>query len=114
MMENGDSPKKSQNGGTIKDGDVKKKNENEKKILNADETALFAFSLLEQKAWISLGLVKDADEEFHKSREDARFLIDLLSKMVEHFETKMEERIVKELKTQVTNLQLNFVNQFKV
>ena len=85
----------------------------EKKILDANETALFAVSLLEQKAWISLGLVKDADNEFHKSKEDARFLIDLLIKMADHFESVMDEKIVKELRNQISTLQLNFVNQFK-
>ncbi len=94
------------------DKEASEKND-EKKVLDAKETALFAFSLLEQKAWVSLGLVKDADGEFHKSKNDARFLIDLLARMAEHFEKKVDEKIVDELKNQLSTLQLNFVNQFK-
>jgi hypothetical protein len=90
----------------------KEKNE-EKKVPNAKETALFAFSILEQKAWVALGLVKDADDEFHKSEDEARFLIDLLLKMMEYLELKLDEKVVKELKGQISTLQLNFVNQFK-
>ncbi len=85
----------------------------EKRILSATETVLFAFSLLEQKAWISLGLVKDVDGEFHKSRDDARFLIDLLDKITKEIQSKVEKTTFEELKNQVANLQLNFVNQFK-
>jgi len=97
-----------------KEADKKVNEKNDvKKVLDARETALFAFSLLEQKAWVSLGLVKDADDEFHKSKDEAKFLIDLLSKMVEQFEVNLEEKIVSELKNQLSNLQLNFVNQFK-
>ncbi|WP_456400084.1 DUF1844 domain-containing protein [Mesoaciditoga sp.] len=94
------------------DKEASEKNE-EKKVLNAKETALFAFSLLEQKAWISLGLVKDADDEFHKSKDDARFLIDLLARMIEYLDKNVDEKIVDELKNQLSTLQLNFVNQFK-
>ncbi len=85
----------------------------EKRVLSAIETVLFAFNLLEQKAWISLGLIKDTDGEFHKSRDDARLLIDLLDKMAEGLKGKVEEKIFEELRNQVANLQLNFVNQFK-
>ncbi len=84
----------------------------EKKILTAQETSLFAFGLIEQKAWISLGLVKDGDNEFHKSEKDARLLIDTLTKMVEAFEPHVEGKIVNDVKSQVATLQLNFVNQF--
>ena len=89
-----------------------KKNQEEKKTLTAQETSLFAFGLIEQKAWISLGLVKDSDNEFHKSEKDARFLIDTLTKMVEAFESHMEQKITDDVRSQVATLQLNFVNQF--
>ncbi len=92
---------------------VGKEKEQIKKTLTPQETVIFAFSIIEEKAWISLGLVKDADGEFHKSREEAKLLIDTLSKMVEGFESYLEEKTLKNIKNQIANLQLNFVNQFK-
>ncbi len=83
------------------------------KVLSALDTVLFAFNLIEQKTWISLGLIKDVDGEFHKSRDDARFLIDLLDKMALEMQKRMDKRKYEELKDQVATLQLNFVNQFK-
>lgn len=87
--------------------------ENQKVYLSPKEVVSFVFGILEEKAWISLGLIKDTDGEFHKSREDARFLIDLLDKMSEVMEKRFEENEIKEIKNQISNLQLNFVNQFK-
>ncbi len=92
--------------------DEEERDDQEKKTLTAQETSLFVFGLVEQKAWISLGLVKDGDGEFHKSQNDARLLIDILSKMIEAFEPHMEEKIINEVRSQLTTLQLNFVNQF--
>jgi hypothetical protein len=40
-------------------------------------------------------------------------LIDLAEKMIEALENKFDEDEIKELKNQLANLQLNFVNQFK-
>lgn len=90
-----------------------KEREQVKKFLTPQETVVFAFSIIEEKAWISLGLIKDADGEFHKSREGAKLLIDTLSKMTETFESYFEEKVLKDMKNQIANLQLNFVNQFK-
>ncbi len=87
--------------------------EQKKKTLTPNETLLFAFSIIEEKAWISLGLIKDADGEFHKSKKDSKLLIDTLSKMAESFESQFDEKVLKDLKNQIANLQLNFVNQFK-
>ncbi|MCL4408436.1 MAG: DUF1844 domain-containing protein [Thermotogae bacterium] len=86
----------------------------EKKIyLSPKELVTFAFGIIEEKAWISLGLIRDTDGEFHKSKEDAKMLIDLAEKMTEALENKFDEDEIKELKNQLANLQLNFVNQFK-
>lgn len=81
--------------------------------LSPKELVTFAFGVIEEKAWISLGLIRDTDGEFHKSKEDAKMLIDLVEKMTEALENKFDEVEIKELKNQVSNLQLNFVNQFK-
>ncbi len=86
----------------------------EKKIyLSPKELVTFALGIIEEKAWISLGLIRDTDGEFHKSKEDAKMLIDLAEKMIEALENKFDEDEIKELKNQLANLQLNFVNQFK-
>ncbi len=94
------------------------KNENlnskkEKIYLSPKEVVIFAFGIIEEKAWISLGLIKDTDGEFHKSKEDAKFLIDVSSKMLEAMENVLDEDELKEMKNQISTLQLNFVNQFK-
>ncbi|MGC8544915.1 DUF1844 domain-containing protein [Athalassotoga sp.] len=86
----------------------------EKQIyLSPKELVTFALGIIEEKAWISLGLIRDTDGEFHKSKEDAKMLIDLFEKMTEALESKVDENEIKELKNQVANLKLNFVNQFK-
>ncbi|HEU24723.1 MAG: hypothetical protein C0176_02130 [Mesoaciditoga sp.] len=87
--------------------------EKQKNYLSPEEIVSFVFGILEEKAWISLGLIKDTDGEFHKSKEDARFLIDLLDKMSEVIDKRLDENEVKEIKNHIANLQLNFVNQFK-
>ncbi len=81
--------------------------------LSPAEVVSFVFGILEEKAWISLGLIKDIDGEFHKSKEDAKFLIDILEKMSEVIDKRLDENEVKEIKNHIANLQLNFVNQFK-
>ncbi len=89
-------------------------NEKEKKVyLSPKEVITFAFGIIEEKAWISLGLIKDTDGEFHKSKEDARLLIDISAKMLDAMEGKFDEAEIKEMKNQLSTLQLNFVNQFK-
>ncbi|BBJ27596.1 DUF1844 domain-containing protein [Athalassotoga saccharophila] len=85
----------------------------QKNYLSPAEFVSFVFGLLEEKAWISLGLIKDTDGEFHKSKEDAKFLIDLLEKMSEVLDKRLDENEIKEIKNHIVNLQLNFVNQFK-
>lgn len=88
-------------------------NAEEKKRVTAEEVLYFAFSLIEEKTWISLGLLKDSDDEFHKSKEDSRLLIDTLSRMLEAFGSKLDEKNLKEMGNHVSTLQMNFVNQFK-
>lgn len=92
---------------------IDKEKEQVKKVLTSEETVAFAFRILEEKAWVSLGMIKDADGEFHKSKEGAKFLIDTLSSMAENFESHFEKEVLKDMKNQITNLKLNFVNQFK-
>lgn len=81
--------------------------------LSPTEIISFAFGIIIEKAWISIGLVKDTDGEFHKSKEDAEFLINMLTKMSDEIEGKFEETEIREIKNQISNLQLNFVNQFR-
>ncbi len=81
--------------------------------ISAKDLVSFAFGLIEEKAWISLGLIKDTDNQIHKSKADATMLINILSKMLEGMNESYDEETLKEVKSHITNLQLNFVNQFK-
>ncbi len=92
---------------------VDKEKEQAKRVLTCEETVAFAFSILAEKAWVSLGMIKDTDGEFHKSKEGAKFLIDTLSNMSETFESHFEKEVLKDMKNQIATLKLNFVNQFK-
>lgn len=88
-------------------------NEKGKIYLSPKEVVSFTFGILIEKTWISIGLIKDTDEEFHKSKEDAEFLLNMLDKMSDEISGRFEESEVNEVKNQISNLKLNFVNQFK-
>jgi|YelNatPaOPRAMG01_1025707.scaffolds.fasta_scaffold02726_8 hypothetical protein len=91
----------------------KSEEERSKIYLSPKELISLTFEIIEEKVWISMGLVSDTDGNLHRSKEDAKFLIDILLKMSEVMDQKFEKQEVLEIKNQLSNLQLNFVNQFK-
>lgn len=68
--------------------------------------------MVAEQAWISLGLrVPKGAEEPKMDLEQARVAIDTLEFITEKLEPQLEEEEHRELKTLISNLQMNFVQR---
>lgn len=80
--------------------------------LQAMDRVLMSIDILYQGAWIAMGLVADpVTKEIERDLAEARVLVDSVIALVEVLGPKVDERIGRELRNLVANLQMNFINQ---
>jgi Domain of unknown function (DUF1844). len=80
--------------------------------LNTTDRILMCINWLHEGAWIALGLVRNpATDEIEQDLEGARAAIDCIAYLVSKVEPNLDEPAIRELKTLVRDLQLNFVQQ---
>lgn len=92
----------------------KTKNENNEKVrLSTKDLILVFFETLSARCWARLGLTTDEYGEMKQDLNEARMAIDVLDKIIEGLEGKIEENVLKEMKGVISNLKLNYVNQYE-
>ena len=80
--------------------------------LSVRDRLLMSIDILNQGAWISLGLIADpATGKIEKNLDSARIALDSVAFLVGKVEAEMDEQTRRELRRLVTDLQLNFVEQ---
>ncbi len=80
--------------------------------LAANDRLLMCIDILHQGAWIALGLVNDpVTNTVEKNLDEARVLIDSVSDLAARVEPRVDASIQRDLRTLVSNLRVNFVNQ---
>lgn len=80
--------------------------------LAANDRLLMCIDILHQGAWIALGLVNDpVTNTVEKNLEEARILIDSVSDLASRVESRVDASIQRDLRTLVSNLRVNYVNQ---
>lgn len=80
--------------------------------LAAVDRLLMCLDILQQGAWISLGLVLDpVTQKIERNLGEAKQLIDACAAIAEIVEPSVEEPFRRDLRNMVANLRLNFVNQ---
>ncbi|MDI3472829.1 MAG: hypothetical protein PWQ48_1110 [Thermotogaceae bacterium] len=87
--------------------------ENKIPKLNTKELILVFFETLSARCWARLGLIPDEYGEMKQDLDEARLAIDVLDKIIEGMDGKIEEKILKEMRGVVSNLKLNYVNQYE-
>ena len=80
--------------------------------LAANDRLLMCIDILHQGAWIALGLVNDpVTNQVEKNLDEARVLIDAVSDLATRIEPRVDASIQRDLRTLVSNLRVNYVNQ---
>ncbi|MGJ8454336.1 DUF1844 domain-containing protein [Pseudothermotoga sp. U03pept] len=82
------------------------------KLSMKDLIVLF-FDTLAARCWARLGLTKDEYGEMRQDLNEARLGIDVLDSVLKTIAQDIDQEIHKELEAVVTNLKLNYVNQYK-
>ena len=93
--------------------DTDKNGENKMPKLNTKDLILVFFETLSARCWARLGLTVDEYGEMKQDLNEARIAIDVLDKIVEGLEGKIEEELIKEMRGVISNLKLNYVNQYE-
>lgn len=93
--------------------DVNQNGEDKIPKLNTRELILVFFETLSARCWARLGFIPDEYGEMRQDLDEARLAIDVLDKIIEGLEGKIEEKILKEMRGVVSNLKLNYVNQYE-
>lgn len=80
--------------------------------LVAADRILMCIDILQQGAWIALGLVEDpVTNKVERNLDDAKILIDGVASLAENVEPLVDESAQRELRNLVAMLRMNFVNQ---
>jgi hypothetical protein len=80
--------------------------------LNVRDRLLMCIDILNQGAWISLGLISDpASGSIETDLNQAKTAIDCVAFLAEKVEHELDESTKRELRSLVRDLQLNFVQQ---
>jgi hypothetical protein len=80
--------------------------------LNVRDRLLMCIDILNQGAWISLGLISDPTTgQVEKDLEQAKAAIDSVAFLSGKVEEELDEETQRELRNLVRDLQLNFVEQ---
>jgi len=88
-------------------------NGNEKIKLSTRDLIIIFFETLSARCWARLGLTADEYGEMRQDLNEARMAIDVLDKIVEGLDGKIEEDVLKEMRGVISNLKLNYVNQYE-
>ena len=80
--------------------------------MSVPQTILFSISLLSEVAWQKLGLHLDpVTKKVETDLPQARLAIDAVGALVEIVKGHVDEKVYRELRTLLANLQLNFAHQ---
>lgn len=80
--------------------------------LSVLDRLIMCIDILNQGAWISLGLISDpATGKVEKNLPDAKIAIDAVASMAGQIENELDETTRRELRNLVRDLQLNYVQQ---
>jgi hypothetical protein len=80
--------------------------------LSMIELILLSFNTIAARCWARLGLVKDEYGEMRQDLKEARIGIDTLDAILKALNGNIEDEIYRELEGIVSNLKLNYVNQY--
>jgi len=82
--------------------------------LAAMDRLFMCLDILQQGAWIALGLVTDpVTNKVERNLEEAQQLIDAVAAICEVLDPAVEEPVRRDLRNLVANLRLNYVNQVR-
>ena len=80
--------------------------------LSVRDRLLMSIDILHQGSWIAMGLVADpSTHEMKRDLEQARIAIDCVGYLASKVEPDLDDRTRRELKSLVSDLQINFVQQ---
>ena len=80
--------------------------------LNVRDRLLMCIDILNQGAWISLGLISDPTTgNIEKDLDQAKTAIDSVAFLAERVEPELDDETCRELRNLVRDLQLNYVQQ---
>lgn len=99
---------------TTRSDEAEARSESEHPRLAAADRLLMCLDILQQGAWIGLGLVPDpVTQHVERNLDEARQLIDGAAALAEIVEPGVDEPIRRELRTLIANLRLNYVQQVR-
>lgn len=84
----------------------------EARPMTAEDIITMSIGLLQQQAWVSMGLVMDpTTKTVTKDLEQAKLAIDAVAALANLIAPGLEESVQRELRAMVSDLQVNFVQQ---
>lgn len=80
--------------------------------MTAEDIITMSIGLLQQQAWVNMGLVMNpATKAVTKDMEQAKLAIDAVAALVDLIAPRLEESVQRDLRAMVSDLQINFVQQ---
>lgn len=84
----------------------------EARPMTAEDIVTMSIGLLQQQAWVNMGLVMNpATKAVTKDMEQAKLAIDAVAALVDLIAPRLEEDAQRELRAMVSDLQINYVQQ---
>ena len=84
----------------------------EARAMTAEDIITMSIGLLQQQAWVSMGLVMDpTTKTVTKDLEQAKLAIDAVASLVNLIAPGLDESVQRDLRAMVSDLQVNFVQQ---
>ena len=80
--------------------------------MTAEDIITMSIGLLQQQAWVNMGLVMNpATKAVAKDLEQAKLAIDAVAALVDLIAPRLEEPVQRDLRAMVSDLQINYVQQ---
>jgi len=84
----------------------------EARAMTAEDIITMSIGLLQQQAWVSMGLVMNpTTKAITKDLEQAKLAIDAVAALVNLIAPGLEESVQRDLRAMVSDLQVNYVQQ---